>query len=334
MDKRYQVFVSSTYEDLIEERLEVMKALLELDCIPCGMEYFPAANEDQWTFIKKLIDVCDYYVVIISGKYGSEDAEGKSYTRKEYEYALSKEIPTIGFIRHDLNSLPQGKKEQEPKNIKKLDEFIALVRSKMCKEWNNSYELGAVVSRSLTQLIKSNPRIGWIRANRASNEDTLNEINILRKEKEKLVALLQNYEGKTKYEIKDLASLDEAYKVTGTYYTKRDSVEREWSKNPSWRTIFEIIAPSMLKQRIHEDTVGNLLKDSLFVKTATDVRSSYLDDQILQTIKVQLIALGLIKIEHLQTTAGDMAMYWSLTPRGEALTFEIRTIKAKQPAHT
>ena len=77
MDKRYQVFVSSTYEDLIEERLEVMKALLELDCIPCGMEYFPAANEDQWTFIKKLIDVCDYYVVIIGGKYGSEDTGGK-----------------------------------------------------------------------------------------------------------------------------------------------------------------------------------------------------------------------------------------------------------------
>ncbi len=65
MDKRYQVFVSSTSENLVDERLEVMKALLELDCVPCGMEYFPAANEDQWTVIKDLIDKCDYYVVII-----------------------------------------------------------------------------------------------------------------------------------------------------------------------------------------------------------------------------------------------------------------------------
>jgi len=40
MDKRYQVFVSSTYEDLKEERQEVMHALLELDCIPAGMGYF------------------------------------------------------------------------------------------------------------------------------------------------------------------------------------------------------------------------------------------------------------------------------------------------------
>jgi hypothetical protein len=41
MDVRYQVFVSSTYEDLKEERAEVMQALLELDCIPAGMELFP-----------------------------------------------------------------------------------------------------------------------------------------------------------------------------------------------------------------------------------------------------------------------------------------------------
>lgn len=56
MDKRYQVFVSSTYADLQDERQEVMQALLELDCIPAGMELFPAANEDQWTLIKKVID--------------------------------------------------------------------------------------------------------------------------------------------------------------------------------------------------------------------------------------------------------------------------------------
>jgi hypothetical protein len=46
--KKYQVFVSSTYIDLIDERQEIMHALLELDCIPAGMELFPAANEDQW----------------------------------------------------------------------------------------------------------------------------------------------------------------------------------------------------------------------------------------------------------------------------------------------
>lgn len=70
MEKRYQVFVSSTYEDLQEERREVMQALLELDCIPAGMELFPASSENQWSLIKRVIDDCDYYLLIIAGRYG------------------------------------------------------------------------------------------------------------------------------------------------------------------------------------------------------------------------------------------------------------------------
>lgn len=66
MDKKYQVFVSSTYEDLQEERQEVMHVLLELDCIPSGMELFPAANDSQWELIKGVIDDCDYYVVMMA----------------------------------------------------------------------------------------------------------------------------------------------------------------------------------------------------------------------------------------------------------------------------
>jgi hypothetical protein len=74
VDNRYQTFVSSTFLDLQEERTEVMQALLLLDAIPAGMELFPAANEDQWTLIKKVIDDCDYDIVIVAGRYGSESS--------------------------------------------------------------------------------------------------------------------------------------------------------------------------------------------------------------------------------------------------------------------
>jgi hypothetical protein len=60
MDKRYQVFVSSTYADLKEERQRVIQALMEMDCIPAGMELFPAADQEQFEFIKRVIDDCDY----------------------------------------------------------------------------------------------------------------------------------------------------------------------------------------------------------------------------------------------------------------------------------
>jgi hypothetical protein len=47
VEKRFQVFVSSTYTDLQEERRKVIQTIMEMDCIPSGMEMFPAADEEQ-----------------------------------------------------------------------------------------------------------------------------------------------------------------------------------------------------------------------------------------------------------------------------------------------
>ena len=87
--KRYQVFVSSTYKDLVEERSAVTSCLLDNDCIPIGMEQFPAMPISQWDYIKKMIDSSDYYLLILAGKYGSIDPQsGLSYTEKEFQYAV------------------------------------------------------------------------------------------------------------------------------------------------------------------------------------------------------------------------------------------------------
>lgn len=72
-ERREQVFISSTFKDLVEERRAVIQTLLEADCIPSGMELFPASNSEKWDLIKGVIDLCDYYVVIIGGRYGSMD---------------------------------------------------------------------------------------------------------------------------------------------------------------------------------------------------------------------------------------------------------------------
>ena len=45
MEKRYQVFISSTFRDLVQERQEVLKAVLEIDHMPAGMELFPASDD-------------------------------------------------------------------------------------------------------------------------------------------------------------------------------------------------------------------------------------------------------------------------------------------------
>jgi len=165
MDKRYQVFVSSTSTDLGEERAEVMQALLELKCFPAGMELFPAANETQWNWIKRVIDESDYYLVIVAGRYGSRHPESRiSYTEMEYRYALEVGKPTIGFLHQDLTKLPSGKCDFNEEDRRDLGAFRELVKQKLCRFYSSPQELGAVVSRSITQLKDVCPANGWVPA--------------------------------------------------------------------------------------------------------------------------------------------------------------------------
>lgn len=103
----------------------MFRTLMEMDCIPAGMELFPAADEEQWNFIKRIIDDCDYYVLIISGRYGSTTAEGLSYTEKEYDYALSKGLRPLAFLHQDPLNIPLGKSEQDPDLRRRLEGLSA-----------------------------------------------------------------------------------------------------------------------------------------------------------------------------------------------------------------
>jgi hypothetical protein len=164
-DLRHQVFVSSTFRDLIEERRHVMQALLELDCMPAGMELFPASDDDAWTLIKQVIDESDYYIVIVGGKYGSVHSEtGISYTRMEYEYAISQSKPVLGFLHADPDTLPVARSEVSQAARDSLATFRALVSRKACRTWTTPEELGGIVSRSVIRLRKSHPMPGWVRA--------------------------------------------------------------------------------------------------------------------------------------------------------------------------
>jgi nucleoside 2-deoxyribosyltransferase len=171
MDKRYQVFVSSTFTDLQEERKEVIQALLEMDCIPAGMELFPAANDDQWTLIKKVIDDCDYYIVIVAGRYGSLHPTSEiSYTEMEYNYAIEQGKPVIGLLHKSPNAISEEKTEKSEAGRNKLENFREIVERKTCRYWTNASELKSQVFSSLFKTIKSHPAIGWVKADLIQDE--------------------------------------------------------------------------------------------------------------------------------------------------------------------
>lgn len=180
MNKRYQVFISSTYQDLHSERQELIRALLELDCIPAGMELFPASDDDAWTLIKRVIDESDYYLVVSAGRYGSVHPDsGIGYTEMEYDYAVSQNKPVIGFLHKDLGSISADKSEKDPDLTAKLQAFHDKIKLRVVKHFNSPDLLAAVATRAIIQLIKQKPALGWIRAEQSVSPEIKAKISEL-----------------------------------------------------------------------------------------------------------------------------------------------------------
>jgi len=170
MEKRYQVFVSSTFTDLKAERSKVIQALMELDCIPAGMELFPAADEEQFDFIKRVIDDCDYYLLIIGGRYGSLSKTGMGFTEKEYEYAVHRGLRVIALLHENPQALSLEKSELTPQLRELLQKFRDRVsKDRLVKYWNTTNELPGAVALSVQKAIKLYPALGWVRGSQASN---------------------------------------------------------------------------------------------------------------------------------------------------------------------
>lgn len=187
---RYQVFVSSTYEDLREERQHATQTILEAGSFPSGMELFPASDETQWELIKRVIEESDYYIVIVGGKYGSIGPSGKSYTEMEYDYAVEKNVPVLGFVKTGLDDLPSKLVEQNSERRNLLDSFRDKVLSRTCRKFRDPLELGMVVMKSLMHEARVRPRTGWVRADQArSEEDRRREIDLQKKLDDALICV-------------------------------------------------------------------------------------------------------------------------------------------------
>ncbi len=343
MEVKHQVFVSSTYKDLVEERQEVMQALLELDCIPVGMELFPAADDDQWTLIKGLIDDCDYYILIVGGRYGSVNPEGVSYTQMEYQYAIEQGIPVISFLHKNPENIPVGKSESEKALKKKLEDFKKIVQQKMCKYYESPIELGSIVSRSLVRLIKDKPQPGWVKATYLPTEDSTKEILELTKQVENLKLELEKSKTKAPEGTELLSQGDDKIEINFTFKAQGDwrvgSESYSVSTELSWNEIFGEISPLMIDETAERPIrvkLNELIRNKTFNELSKKVKKDErvptefsIKDTDYQTIKIQLRALNLMTESIRKRGVRDTTTYWTLTPYGDTVMTRLRAIKRK-----
>ncbi|MHC3771823.1 DUF4062 domain-containing protein [Pantoea agglomerans] len=322
MDKRYQVFVSSTFKDLEQERSAVIQTLMEMDCIPAGMELFPAIDEQQWEFIKKIIDDCDYYLLIIAGRYGTTTSEGKSYTEMEFDYAIEKGKRAVVLVHSDLASLPIGKSEPDPIARQKLDDFIKrATNGRLMKTWSNADDLAGKVSVSLQKTIKTYPAIGWVRADKITNNEALSDLMDLTKENENLKKALFEVKQQSGFHYSgEIADLDSTFELhysvcpSNNYYGE----ETKHTETVTWKSLYHFLSPY-----IHKHVKTSDLYEKLTQKIDREQNidhDSYvsIDESDLLTIEIQFAALGLIDIEN---------GLWKLTPKGVEKMLDVRIVK-------
>ncbi|OGI03959.1 MAG: hypothetical protein A2Y25_00995 [Candidatus Melainabacteria bacterium GWF2_37_15] len=319
MEKIYKVFVSSTYTDLQEARKEVLQALLDLNCIPVAMEGFPASNEEPWEFIKKVIEECDYYVLILGGRYGSCDKDGIGFIEKEYDYAIEKGIPIIAFPHKNPEKLSREnscKNDEEEEKYKLFREKI----TKLFRQWNTPEELRSQIYPSIIRLIKDHPRTGWVKADKISSEDSLAQILKLKNAIEEL----RKHQNTAPENIEDLAQGEDLFTINYKL-SKYDEFEEETriyaqKYSMSWNKIFSIISPFL----ICSNHVNNLSApiENIIQNNVGNNSTISLNENDFNTILIQFNALGLIEPKN------DL---WKLTSYGKNYMMKIKTVK-KEPA--
>ncbi len=346
MDKRYQVFISSTFEDLKEERQAALKGILELGHMPAGMELFPAADAAAWQLIQAVIDESDYYVLIVGGRYGSLDETGLGYTEKEYDYAVQNDKPIIALLHADPDNLPRGKTEQGKSAWQKLQRFRKKTESKhTCGYWKTADELKTRVVLGMTAAIRRCPMQGWVRTGALSSQEASEEIIRLRKTVDQQREQLERIGATPPEGAEHLSQGDDLFAVDFDVTLSKDTsdwrdpkriVRETQSVSVTWDALFGAFASNLIhpwpETKIRSDIARYLKEragDSLQVRPRYTVSHISISDSAYQTLKVQFLALGWIEthVERRETKTGEKDIsVCELTPLGRRQLYKVKAI--------
>ena len=349
--KKYQVFVSSTYQDLIKERQAVMWQIQSMGHFAVGMEAFPSSDSNAWHVIKNVIDNSDYYVLILANRYGSEAPDGLSWTEKEYDYAHGKGIPVLAFIsanQPEVNPSVDRNRDAE----QKLAEFRKKVEDNHTRTtWANTDQLKANVASGLSVQINVTPGEGWVRAGQMdSQDDLLKQINTLRIQKEdsdrtsdRLKAQLDHLAGGT-FNESNYASGGESLEIV--YQIQSASEKTDKTANVTWDVIFGFVAkkifygaePYEIRDQLREDLAAYLHGDDEVGGLVS------FQQKLTEKVVIQFEALNLVELHIIQSPQGSQALQFAydsdpitriyrLTPQGKKKFFDSKAAISNSPVN-
>ena len=162
LDKRYQVFITTSGKEMQPERMVVSQTLIGMGFFSWGLEQRTPLST---AFARRQIDDCDYVLLLLGSQYGEQSVSGVSYLNLEYIYAVTKQKPIIVFMHESPDSREAYLKEENPVLKNKFNEF----RNQLQKEveqvitYRTLRDLELAVRSYLPQMLERYPVVGWVR---------------------------------------------------------------------------------------------------------------------------------------------------------------------------
>lgn len=136
-----KIFLSSTYNNLIEERAAAIE-IIERIGEAYAMEKFYASNHRSKDECIKKLRECDLMILILGNKLGSIDEEtGFSITELEYRTAVELDLPRLVFVKLNENGEWDSAEIDEERQQKHTAFKSVVERERLRRGFKNSEEL-------------------------------------------------------------------------------------------------------------------------------------------------------------------------------------------------
>ncbi|MDZ7817290.1 MAG: DUF4062 domain-containing protein [Aliarcobacter sp.] len=284
-DKRYNIFISSTFTDLKDVRKNIHDSILRDGHYPIAMENFVASNNSQMDEIKKLIDNCDYYILICGCCYGTIDkSTKKSFTELEYEYAKKINKPILAFFLSDNQC------EKEDNKLKKFKEIVKN-NDKLCSPSETKESISSTVNIALHKQYQNNPQVGWLRNTNKVIEKTI---------------YLNNDKFNTSIEI-----LDDNFMLSGLLDV--DAYQKYEIEYPV-KHIFKLLARKLIEGSIYDKRIKSFLEGYIQGLNTFNIT---INDNCFEELRSIFVKIKFILLEKRKYEDGKSYLFWKITEDGE-----------------
>ena len=323
LDKRYQVFISTSGADMQPERVILAQTLVGMGFFSWGLEQRTPLST---AFARRQIDDCDYVVILLGSQYGEQSVSGVGYMHLEYIYAVTKQKPIIVFMHEDPDSRDSSLHDEKPELREKFKEFRKLLQQEVDQvfSYRTLRDLELAVRFNMSQMLERYPTSGWVRP---QNTQALHdEIERLKSKLRQLETDVGQREADPFLSVSKV-SMNESYRFEYRMHAYQDGNFRELKveRSLSWAQLLAILGNTFIHPT-PEEYFSKRMKEYLNETGLEDARRIMPRAHAVARAQINIRALHQIKMQMRQNDwivqAGRddrQRMLWQTTAKAQKL---------------